>query len=672
MRIHARPTITLLAGTLMLSAIALAYWPGLAGGFVFDDFANLDVLGGFGDPWRWPHFLFYITSGSADPTGRPVALITFLLDGDTWPTDPWTFKRSNLVLHLLNTGLLAWTIARLQSLRTVSADGPEPVHRWVPLAAAALWGAHPFFVSTTLYVVQREAMLPMTFILLAILAWGYGVRGFRAGSAARGWCWCIAGFGVATLLAGLSKANGFLAPLLTGLCYLYFLRPDADTETRARRQSDAAALVLLALPSMLLIGYLINVGYQLWGHVPLANREWSLPERLLSQPRALWDYTAALALPRSGGGGVFVEGFIPSRGWLEPVSTIVAFAALLVSIVAALWLRRRWPAASFAWLFFLGGHLLESSTIPLELYFEHRNYVPAMFLGWPLAQLCLYPGPQRRARVGLGVILICACLALTHQRAVIWGDPVLMNAMSASHEADSARAQSAAAQAEMERGEVAVAIARIREVLRENPDSIDVAMSAIGIECQGSGELSGRTFEAAQRAMLHARRFNFGHYVWLQGAAESDRIRRCSGFETAGLESLIDHAERNPISRTPARQRDFRLVRGHIALARKDADAALARFNEALTLAPEPKYALVQAAALGNAGYPDAALRHLEHFDQVATTTVPERIRDMASLHQWLLHRYRYYDVELADLRRRLEVDAAGRGEARDGSAGAS
>ena len=33
--------------------------------------------------------------------------------------------------------------------------------------------------------------------------------------------------------------------------------------------------------------------------------------------------------------------------------------------------------AAFAVLFFLAGHILESSIFPLELIFEHRNYLPS-------------------------------------------------------------------------------------------------------------------------------------------------------------------------------------------------------------------------------------------------------------------------------------------------------
>jgi tetratricopeptide (TPR) repeat protein len=46
---------------------------------------------------------------------------------------------------------------------------------------------------------------------------------------------------------------------------------------------------------------------------------------------------------------------------------------------------RKWPLFSFAVLFFFLTHVIESTIIPLELIFEHRNYLPSMFIFLPVA-----------------------------------------------------------------------------------------------------------------------------------------------------------------------------------------------------------------------------------------------------------------------------------------------
>src|SRR5690606_37841984 len=81
-----------LAALGMLAVVAVAYWPGLSGAFLFDDFINLDALGRYGGVRDFKTFLYFLTSGTADPTGRPVAQLSFLLDATNWPADPYPFK----------------------------------------------------------------------------------------------------------------------------------------------------------------------------------------------------------------------------------------------------------------------------------------------------------------------------------------------------------------------------------------------------------------------------------------------------------------------------------------------------------------------------------------------------------------------------------------------------
>ncbi|WP_159017298.1 tetratricopeptide repeat protein [Cognatiluteimonas profundi] len=651
-----RPAL-LLATCATLLAITWAYWPGLSGPFLFDDLGNLDALGAYGRMDHWANFLYYISSGIADPTGRPIAMLSFLLDAHTWPAPPWPFKRTNLVVHLVNTALLGWTVATLQA----AAQRRRPALRvspLTPLLAAALWGAHPLFVSTTLYVVQREAMLPMIFVLLALLAWQRAVWCFERGRARSGWAWAVAGMGGATLLAGFSKANGFLAPMLVGLAYLWFLRP-GERPAAELRQMDHAAWWCLGVPSLLVLAYLAMVGWKFWPMPRIPGREWSLSERLLSEPRALWSYAWRLVLPRAGGGGLFVDDFVPSRGWLQPWVTLPAMLALAGSAVAAIALRLRFPIATFAWLFYLAAHLLEGTTIPLELYFEHRNYLPAMFLGWPLAHAALRPGAYGRYRSATAALLLAALLLLTHQRALVWGDAALLGALSATDGSESARAQVDFAAQQVRQGNIAAGLDRIRAVQHAQQDSVDIAISVIGMECAATGALQPRTLDQSMRTLSTASKWNYRLYQWLQNAAVDPATRQCRGLGLAGLGDLIAAAERNPQNAAPRRRRDLWHARGRIALAAGNPALALRWFNAALLIAPDPEYALVQAAALGDAGMPALGIRHLDLYSHLESRRSTPPVRDMASAHVWLLHHYGYYSDELSNLRERLRADAA-------------
>lgn len=653
------PWLLVVIGGLLVALIAWAYWPGLSGPFLFDDFGNLDVLGAFGRIHDWPTFLYYLSSGNADPTGRPIALLSFLLDAHDWPADPWPFKRTNLLLHLLNSGLLAWVISRLQT--GLHRRNPDfAASPWTPLLGAVLWAAHPFLVSTTLYVVQREAMLPMTFTLLALLAWDRAVLAFTASHYVRGWCWTIFGVGTATVLAGLSKANGFLAPTLAGCVYLLCLR-QSDNSNGIPRQADLAAWLCLGLPTLLVLGYLVFTAWQLWPLPELRGRDWTLPERLLSEPRALWSYLGQWLLPRAGGGGVYVEGFSPSRDWLTPWTTLPAMLGLLACAIWASAFRHRFPVLCMAILFFLAAHLLESTTIPLELYFEHRNYLSMALFGWPLAHWLLRPGAYPRYRAVATSLLLATLLLLTHARATIWGDPALLGLLSADYEHDSARAQVNAATQEIQAGNIRGGLERLHRVQRAAPEDIDASISVIGLECQATGRLRGDTLQRGLHALSAAKRFNFGLYRWLQDASLNPLVRDCDGLGLDGLEQLVSAIESNPQSTPPSRKRGFWHIRGRIALARNDSDQALRWFNAALALEPDADYALVQAAALGEAGSPELGIEHLDMYHLLERQQSAAPIRDMAGVHHWLLRHYRYYENELTHLRQQLEADAKAR-----------
>ncbi len=111
--------------------------------------------------------------------------------------------------------------------------------RWAALLGASLWMLHPLFVSTTLYIVQREAMLPATFELIGLLLWLRGRRLILSGRHKRGIAWMLAGLGGGTLLALLSKADGALLPLFALVIEWTLLR--RPVVGRIKEQGDGSA-----------------------------------------------------------------------------------------------------------------------------------------------------------------------------------------------------------------------------------------------------------------------------------------------------------------------------------------------------------------------------------------------------------------------------------------------
>lgn len=644
-----------LAVLVLLGIVALAYWPGLSGGFLFDDLINLDALGRYGGVRNLDTLLYFLTSGTADPTGRPVAQLSFLVDATDWPADPWPFKRTNLAIHLANGALLVVLLRRLQ--RWLPRSETSNVAAFVPLLAGCLWLAHPLWVSTTLYVIQRQAMLAATFTLLGLLAWDSAYRRLLAGQRVRGWAWIALGVGGATLLAGLSKANGFQLPLLALALWAVLQAPGEAGLLPARQRSLRGQVALgIGVPAAVFLGYLL---YQVPAAIrsAAAMRDWTLGERLLSEPRALWEYLGLLVAPRSGGGGVFTDAFVASRGVLEPWTTLPAIAGLAGLAVLAIAGRRRWPRLSAAIAFFLAAHLVESGPVSLELYFEHRNYLPAMLLGWPVAHALLAPGPAQRLRLGLAVALPLLWLALTWQRALVWGNPPLQAALWAERNPDSPRAQAHAATWLRAQGRHDEARALLARAQARMPGESLIALNRIAQGCANDA-IGEADVVAAVQATRRIGAWNQATVDWYANMQRAVLHGDCRALRYDGWIRIAEALGANPsFVRAPARRQALSRMAGRRALAQGDPAAALDAFDRGLSFDPRPELALAQAADLGNAGYPAWGVRHLDRFR--ALDVEPEaRVRDMRGVHRWLLQRTGYYQDELDALRQALARDA--------------
>jgi tetratricopeptide (TPR) repeat protein len=652
MRPHIR---TFLAFSAVLLTAWLAYLPGLSGQFLFDDFPNLAEIGATGPVDDWPTFFRYITSGTADPLGRPLALLSFLVDARDWPASPGPFLRTNVLLHLLNGALL---FGLLRSLgRCMDGDGPRT--DGAALLAAGLWLLHPLFVSTTLYVVQRQAMLPATFVLLGLLAYVRG-RALLDRAPRTGAAWMAAGILGGTGLALLCKANGLLLPLLAWAIDATVLRaslrpPPGDAA--GQRRLRLLRRLLLVLPSLLLFTYLASFLGRLDAAI---DRPWTIGQRLLTEPRVLLDYLHLLVVPRVLSTGLYNDDYPVSAGLLAPAATLPSLLAIAALVALGFRLRRRLPAVAAALLFFFAGHLLESTVVPLELYFEHRNYLPAMLLFWPLARWLSAWNAAPRARMAAGCALLALLAAITWQRASLWGQPEQLARLWALQNPGSARAQATAATYDLRGRRPDLAMARLRELWDRQPHDLQLALNYANAACARQG-LRQEEVRAIGEALRRADSGDQLVHRWLGRALDVAGAGRCPGLDVGTVADWVDQAWRNPrLSAYPGRRQDLHSLRGRLALERGEPERALAQFDRALDEWVTPGAAARQAALLAEQGHYELALRHLDHYAQRDQETVRPTGWGMAAVHQWVLDRQGYWPRELAILREKLRAEIEG------------
>ncbi len=586
----------------LLIAVAIVYLPGLSGDFLLDDHSTLRLLAESGRVRSFDDWVRYLGSGFSGPSGRPVALASFLLDGHHWPEDATIPKLTNLLIHLVNTILLSLLTARLL------AHHIEDTRRRlaVVVLAAGLWALHPLWVSTTLYVVQRMTLLAAGFAFAALLLYLVGRDRLAAGRTGGPLLMALGLFGCGTL-AVLSKENAAVLPLLVLVLERYGLTPMPAERAKHHRYG---LIVLAGIPALLVIGYLASLFPALL-HDDMAGRQFTAYERFLTQGRVLLDYLIRLWLPYPHGTGLYHDDFPVSTGLFTPWITLPAWLLLVLGAWFAEHWRARFPLLATAYMFFLFGQLIESSWIPLELYFEHRNYLPAALMFVPLAAGIIKDGTPHTARLRAtaGMILVL-CALLTLQRSDLWGRPFLLALSWAQQHPDSIRAQTHLAQLWLKTGNTNEASRLLDRVLARYPDELLIQINRLAVDCQ-EGRIGARREAELLQAIAHTDfRYPVRRYQLIT-LSEHLTARACPVAGTTLATRLLDHALQQPSAQGQWRA-ELLYQRGKTHLAAERRNQALADFHEALRLYPSHELILLTAAELASHQLFDEALIILE------------------------------------------------------------
>jgi len=415
-------------GILLLLATGI-YWPGLQGSFLFDDFANIVNNPAVHAAELTASSLSAALSGpEAGPLGRPVSILSFAATHAAFGLDPFAFKSINLIIHLANGLLVGWLAhLLLAAIPSVPRDGH---FRWLPWWIAALWLLHPINVMPVLMAVQRMTLLSGLFLLLALLAHLKGIGDARHRSV-----WLVAAWCLFWPLSVFSKETGLLFPLYA-LLATQLIRRDKALPILAA----IATLGILAAATLL-----YKLGWS-WLDAGYAMRSFTLTERLLTEARVLWFYLGQIVMPSHAGFALYLDGIPISSGLLQPPRTALAVAAwaLVLCLLPVLW--RRWRILCFGIAWFLAGHLLESTFLPLEIAHEHRNYLPAFgpvfavgyLLATGLSRMRLdYPAVTAAMAA---ILMIGVPASMTWMRNDQWSDTLRGHQIEAIHHPGSARA----------------------------------------------------------------------------------------------------------------------------------------------------------------------------------------------------------------------------------------
>lgn len=628
-------SLTILIVAIVLAAGWFVYRPALSGAFLLDDQAN---LGGLSNVTESTSALRFILSGSAGPGGRPLALASFVPQAGSWEDGARPFLTVNILIHLVNACLSGAFLYLL----TVARGTGKSNALLVSVTAMMLWLFMPLLATSTLMIVQRMTTLSAMFVLLGLC--GYLLARRSVPHRKRiGLVTMSAVLAVAGIMAALSKESGALLPVFVLAIETTLLRRPRGLTVVGWRSWMS---VFLLAPTAIILAYLaIRVPYS---EALVLKRDFSAWERLLTESRILWEYLSNAFVPRSGQFGPFHDAYPIARSIFEPLTFLSMAGWVVVATLAVAW-RRSHPLFSFAVLWFLGGHLLESTVIPLEVYFEHRNYIPIIGPLYALCHVVVAGSAQYITAIRVGMLLYILVNAfVAFNFTSLWGNP----AMAARHwyqqypASDRAATTMATHQLAADGPEATLKI--IDDFVDRHPSHAYIGIPALTLSCIIAPGKDHAARVKSLAGLLKNARFSYTASTMLSQLQTTTTRVDCRGLDSNSLTILAQALAENPryVSDSGYQQLHHQLM-ASIARQQRNTEEVLDHLYSAIEHRPNSRLNMMVVTTLVSADRFDDARK----FIQMAEDNLP-----LHPLKRWL------WRIDLVELENyvRMNRDSAG------------
>jgi len=429
--------VTVLTAMCVCALLLSTYFHALYGPWLFDDFTSVlpikAGLGSLSELWQ------VVLANDSGLFGRSLPLLSFAANFYFGGEAPFNFKLTNLLLHTLNF-FLVYFICRYLFLH-ISESGKKLSStevRCLALFCSLIWVLHPMHMSTVMYVVQRMAMMSATFSLGAMLVYLMYRTTVNTMPSKVLWMTTIV---FLIFVSCVCKENGALTVLYIALLeVLLFPAAILRFGSYLGRRKVLLLFVGFACSSFFLAIFVVRdaslmTGYEL--------RDFGLVERLLTQPVVILFYLKNTFLPNVDQLSLYHDGYVA----ITSINQQFILSVLVISglLALALFARKAMPLVSFGIGFFFISHLLESTIFPLELVFEHRNYLAILGLlmavvaaGWMVCRSYLKKTTILLLLVSVPILLLAQ---KTYIRSIEWSSEETLLSAALRNKPKSVRAR---------------------------------------------------------------------------------------------------------------------------------------------------------------------------------------------------------------------------------------
>jgi len=504
--------------------------------FILDDDPSLSELA---QVKQHQNILEFIQAGTAGPLGRPISLFSFALQADAYP-NATSFKYINIAIHLLIAGLiynLLMMIGRLLKweLRETFV---------ISFVCTAIWTLSPIQTSTVLYVVQRMAQLSVLFIVFGLLFYLKGRELLIQEKYLKGYLIASIGITISGLFAIFSKENGVLI-----LLYLWVIEATLLSNLPKPRYWLYWKSIFIYAPLFVIAGYF---ALTFRPETDYSYRLFSFSERLLSETRILLNYIGNIFVP-----GYFMkfnlfqDDYVISKDIFTPLSTLFSVITIVTSFLVAIIYRKTAPILAFSLLWFFAGHALESTFIPLVLYFEHRNYLALLGLvfGVVVGMFALLKSEKltpliRKAMLGFSIGWFALILSATLLEISLWRDPILQAVHWAEEKPLSRYAQSHVSTIYLYIKQPEKAIERYKHMVDVFPKDVAPYIFWIDVACEHP-EIEPPDFNLVYQR-LNNTPDNDGAVTGIQNLLDTYMSEKCQRFSPEVITNILSQLWNNP------------------------------------------------------------------------------------------------------------------------------
>jgi tetratricopeptide (TPR) repeat protein len=398
---------------LLFSLVAVAfliYSNTLDAPFIFDDGPNITAN---------PHIrLTQISSENLWRAGfqgpcetRPISKISFALNYYFHQYDVRGYHLVNILIHIF-TGIFLYLFLKI-TLNLPSQRAGNQVYSWVPFLTVLIWLVHPIQTQSVTYIVQRMNSLATMFYMLSLLFYAKARLVEKSGPRALLFGGCM----LAGILSLGSKQIAATLPFFIFLYEWYFFQELSWSWLKRHALPLVGVLLLFVVLTLIFLG--INPLEQILASYK--NRDFTLGQRVLTQFRVVIFYLGILIFPHPSRLNLDRD-FVLSTSPFSPITTLLCMLAISGLIGLAIYRAKRQPLVSFGILWFFGNLIIESSVIGLEIIFDHRTYLPSMFVVLIVVMMIQrYARPKTVGFIFLGAVALMFSI-WAHERNGTWND----------------------------------------------------------------------------------------------------------------------------------------------------------------------------------------------------------------------------------------------------------